>query len=188
MHKSVNSIILINQLSFHSKQTAQNLMILAGSTFNNRGGVKIGVAKIIMHENYDDETQDNDIALIQLSTPLRFSSSIQPIALPNDNQIVPDNSYCLVSGWGDRGKLIKGSTILQAVQVPIVNFDKCNKTYEADDGLTPRMMCAGFDQGGKDACQYVNQSNNPMCINRYFVLKMFNFFYFSYSFPLEPFF
>lgn len=131
--------------------------MLAGTSYNNRGGVKISVQQIVVHENYDRESQDFDIALIHLSFPLRFNSSIQPIALPNVNQTIPDRSLCLVSGWGDRGKFSLKELFrpaqLRAAEVPIVNPTECFQDYLVMGGTTDRMICAGFKQGGTDACQ-----------------------------------
>lgn len=42
------------------------------------------------------------------------------------------------------------------VTVPIANHDKCKALYGEDmnggDRITESMFCAGFDEGGKDAC------------------------------------
>lgn len=39
-------------------------------------------------------------------------------------------------------------------EVPLVNQQRCVEAYESFGGITPRMICAGFEkQGGKDACQ-----------------------------------
>lgn len=40
--------------------------------------------------------------------------------------------------------------ILRAVNLPIVNQDYCNSQYGGR--ITPQMICAGFQEGGKDTC------------------------------------
>lgn len=47
----------------------------------------------------DTWTISNDISLIELSSPLTFSASIQPIALPSAGQNF-DNVVCTITGWG----------------------------------------------------------------------------------------
>ena len=42
------------------------------------------------------------------------------------------------------------------VSVPIVSKNKCQRSYTIHDS----MVCAGLDQGGKDACQ--GDSGGPM--------------------------
>jgi len=45
-----------------------------------------------------------------------------------------------------------GSTtrLLQKLDVPVLSSESCSKMMEFD--LTDRMLCAGFQQGVKDAC------------------------------------
>lgn len=47
---------------------------------------------------------------------------------------------------------------LRAVTVPIVSQSYCRKQYGRV--LTPRMICAGYRQGGKDSCQ--GDSGGPL--------------------------
>lgn len=39
------------------------------------------------------------------------------------------------------------------VSVPIISNTECNSTAEYNGDITPRMICAGLKQGGKDSCQ-----------------------------------
>lgn len=51
---------------------------------------------------------------------------------------------------------------LRAAVVPIANQDYCNKQYKGK--ITPRMICAGYEEGGKDSCQ--GDSGGPLiCSN-----------------------
>ncbi|XP_031638237.1 trypsin-1-like [Contarinia nasturtii] len=146
----------------------QNLKILVGTSFNNRGGEKINALKIIRHQNYSRESLDYDIAVIELADRLKLSNSIQAIALPKANESFADNSMCLVSGWGDTqlpSAFRFQRNALRAVEVPIVNQEKCNNDYKMLGGITPRMMCAGYDFGGFDAC--AGDSGGPLaCIGQ----------------------
>lgn len=40
---------------------------------------------------------------------------------------------------------------MQAVRVPIVNTHTCNVAY--NNTILNGMICAGYEEGGKDACQ-----------------------------------
>lgn len=43
---------------------------------------------------------------------------------------------------------------LQCADVPIVDEQECERSYPGM--LTPRMLCAGHKEGGKDACSVRN--------------------------------
>ena len=45
-----------------------------------------------------------------------------------------------------------GSDDLMKVEVPIIPWDTCSKTLNDGFNLT-NQICAGLDEGGKDACQ-----------------------------------
>ncbi|XP_069744949.1 transmembrane protease serine 2-like isoform X2 [Narcine bancroftii] len=118
------------------------------------------VEKMIIHEMFDSETKDFDIALLKLLTPFKFSDVISPICLPNYGQAFPSGSASWVSGWGDSREGGMISEVLQKVLLPLVDTEDCEKLYIRD--ITARMICAGFSQGGFDACQ--GDSGGPLSI------------------------
>lgn len=114
-----------------------------------------------MHPDYDRSSQDYDVAVIELKTRLVFSTRVQPIPLPDENDTIPDGSMCLVTGWGETNRfMFFGRHRLRGVEVPIVNQQICDSDYESVGGITPRMLCAGFRNGGKDSCQ--GDSGGPL--------------------------
>ena len=44
---------------------------------------------IATHEDYNDKTYENDIALLVLGQEVHFDNFTQPIRIPNETQIVP---------------------------------------------------------------------------------------------------
>lgn len=42
---------------------------------------------------------------------------------------------------------------LREAEVKLIDYKICNSDKVYEGYLTPRMMCAGYLQGGKDACQ-----------------------------------
>ena len=63
-------------------------------------GVLRRVKKIITHPNYNDFTFDYDISLLELTEPLEFTNTIQPICLPSSSHVFPAGMSCWVTGWG----------------------------------------------------------------------------------------
>jgi hypothetical protein len=58
------------------------------------------VGKIILHENYKRETNENDIALAQLTTRVEFSSIVQRVCLPDSSMRLPPKTSVFVTGFG----------------------------------------------------------------------------------------
>ncbi|KAM7382735.1 hypothetical protein PAMP_002452 [Pampus punctatissimus] len=116
------------------------------------------VKRIIGHPNYNHLTTDYDIALLELTEPLEFTSTIQPICLPSSSHIFPAGMSCWVTGWGQLREGGQQSQILQKALVKIINDTVCNNVM---NGLvTSRMMCSGFLSGGIDACK--GDSGGPL--------------------------
>lgn len=128
------------------------LSIRAGSTLRNQGGTVVNVAAIHQNPDFDWSYIDYDISILELAEELEFSSSIGPISLPEVNQIVEAGTNSTVTGWGTTTEGGSLPSILQVVQVPIVSLEECRAAYGQAD-VTDRMVCAGYTEGGKDACQ-----------------------------------
>ena len=45
------------------------------------------------------------------------------------------------------------ANVLQKLDVPIISTSICNSKEWYNGELTKKMICAGYEQGGKDACQ-----------------------------------
>ena len=58
-----------------------------------------------------------------------------------------------------------GATILQEVEVPMITTEKCQSLYP-DSNVTDDMLCAAFDEGGKDACQGDSGGPYYKCIEK----------------------
>lgn len=142
--------------SFSNRIPAQ-ITFRIGSELYGSGGSVVKVQRIVVHEDYDSRTIDFDYSLLQLSQPLNFSDQIKPIALPSVDDEVADGTFCLISGWGNTQNSSESRTKLRGAEVPIVNQEKCVEAYRSTNTVTPRMICAGFEQGGKDCEQIIHE-------------------------------
>jgi len=122
----------------------------------------IAVSKVILHEDYDSWTIENDICLLELEGQADFSSSvIGSISLPSSMEEYPAGTDCTVSGWGTTSEGGSLGKVLMKVTVPVVSDDDCRDAYGVSE-IADSMICAGLDQGGKDSCQ--GDSGGPfMC-------------------------
>ncbi|KAB5553821.1 hypothetical protein PHYPO_G00043120 [Pangasianodon hypophthalmus] len=125
---------------------------------------KTGTSSIINHQEYNSETNDNDIALVQLSSSVNFTNYVMPVCLAASNSSFPGGTNVWVTGWGKIASSVNlpSPKTLQEVQVPIVSNSDCAKAY-GSGSITDNMMCAGLTQGGKDSCQ--GDSGGPLVVN-----------------------
>uniref|UniRef100_A0A8C2Z6M4 Peptidase S1 domain-containing protein n=1 Tax=Cyclopterus lumpus TaxID=8103 RepID=A0A8C2Z6M4_CYCLU len=110
------------------------------------------VQRIHLHQYYDDESHDYDLALLKLERP----AAARPACLPPPTHQLEPGLLCWVTGWGST--LSYASNVLQKVDVRLVSEEACVRTY--GHLVTPRMLCAGYRSGDKDACQ--GDSGGPL--------------------------
>uniref|UniRef100_A0A3Q1IJ66 pancreatic elastase II n=2 Tax=Anabas testudineus TaxID=64144 RepID=A0A3Q1IJ66_ANATE len=112
---------------------------------NEAGSIAISPEKIIVHENWDSYNIRNDIALIKLSTPVKFTDAIMAACLPKSGEILPNNAPSYVTGWG---RLWTGgplADILQQALLPVVDYATCTRSDWWGNLVTNNMVCAGGD-------------------------------------------
>ncbi|GBL87534.1 Trypsin-1 [Araneus ventricosus] len=115
------------------------------------------IQMIIIKQGFDDHTFINDIALIQLTEPVR--SLAEPIKLPD---FAPDlNISATVIGWGATAAEGKQSNDLLKAEVALISLDDCLDFYRE---IAETSMCAGYAEGGRDACQ--GDSGGPLIQTR----------------------
>ncbi|CAG9823853.1 unnamed protein product [Phaedon cochleariae] len=122
-------------------------------------------AVIIANENYDKSTLENDIALMKLSSPVRFNRYVRPICLPSEATAGRNfmegpspGTICTTVGWGATIEHGSDPDHMREVEVPITKQCKHPDDKGGDE------ICAGLSEGGKDACQ--GDSGGPlMCRN-----------------------
>lgn len=126
-------------------------------------GRRVNVEKVIAHEGYSGSTLDNDVALLKLSSPV---TDIEPIKLADTTATDAAGKTATVIGWGTLKESGSRSPILMEVDVPIVSNEACDaaiKDINPNYGISDAMLCAGLDEGGKDACQ--GDSGGPFFVD-----------------------
>lgn len=132
-----------------------SIKMLAGTTDLKSGGQIREVEQIIIHSDWDDRTNENDIALIKASIPFKFGKStirsVKYAASQNAHETyAPDGGILKVAGWGYiKEGAGRTERLLRKVKVPVVQRTACNDSYGG--GIEDGMFCAGI--GGKDSCQ-----------------------------------
>ncbi|KAL2086460.1 hypothetical protein ACEWY4_017519 [Coilia grayii] len=142
------------------------------------------VSRIVPHPNYNIFAKDNDIALLQLSTPVSFSDHIRPVCLAASGSVFLNGTNSWVTGFGNtaEGGSLPSPGALQEVQVPVIENTQCNTLY--DGGITDNMICAGVLAGGTDSCQ--GDPGSPVVRTHDSVWVQFGVFSFGCDQPRRP--
>jgi len=118
----------------------------------------IQVKRVIPHPQYNESSTDYDFALLELAQDSKY----EPISLNTAEIEIPMTGspiMATVAGWGvTKENSYSLPDLLQKVDVPLVSHTVCNKDYRGS--ITDRMICAGYEQGGKDSCQ--GDSGGPL--------------------------
>nr|XP_033333561.1 trypsin alpha-3-like isoform X2 [Megalopta genalis] len=145
----------------HCVGSAPSRYSLRAGNNNKDKGTRHSVKNIIRHPNYNSNTVDYDIALIEVNEPFVFGSTVKPVQLataePASGKVVT------ITGWGALREGGSTSPLLQQVSVPVVTRQQCKDAYSRMNDITVRMICAGVTQGGKDSCQ--GDSGGPLTSN-----------------------
>ncbi|GFR25597.1 clotting factor B [Trichonephila clavata] len=150
---------------FVGKSLNPNLYsVQVGEILLNESNPRYEVQEIKMHENYRPRYYYYDIAIIRLSRPL--PEDVIPACLPGEDMALEGDNVTVL-GWGDLSFGGPSSNELQEVQgIPVIGNKACNSKYKKISGpqfprgITEDFICAGLEEGGKDACQ--GDSGGPL--------------------------
>lgn len=151
-------------------QTASRLKVRVGSSFKAKDGELVQVEEVTVHPKYNPKTVDYDFALLKLSKSLEFGENVNAVKLPKKNDRPEAGTLCTVSGWGNTQKPNESTDKLRATVVPVVAQEECQAAYNDFYGVTDRMVCAGYKNGGKDSCKDIFWKRSWIWINYEFFL------------------
>ncbi|XP_054553598.1 chymotrypsinogen B-like [Talpa occidentalis] len=117
------------------------------------------IAQVFDHPNFNVTTASNDIALVKLATPARFSSVVSPVCLPSAQDNFTAGSLCVTTGWGRTHYQGAGPMKLHQATMPLLSNAECMRSWGSD--IIDSMVCAAGnritvckgDSGGPLVCQ-----------------------------------
>ena len=137
------------------------------------------VSRIYRHPKH--EKFENDLAILQLETPITFSEYVKPICLPKKgnpflnvkkeeiwNQFLgasyDDGQIAKTLGWGKlHAKNDTDPRELQQINIMTWTAKHCRKSSSYPKGaIKDYMICAGMPDGSKDSCQ--GDSGGPLMV------------------------
>jgi len=133
------------------------------------GSQPIVIDTIVRHPLYDDQTLENDVAMLHLASPATLSATaaVMDLVAPTDRSRWEAGDAARLAGWGQINSPPATPIFvdpLQQANVPIVADASCSSGASYGSLFAPAVMiCAGlFDTGGVDACS--GDSGGPLVV------------------------
>uniref|UniRef100_A0A8C9YFA9 Plasminogen activator n=1 Tax=Sander lucioperca TaxID=283035 RepID=A0A8C9YFA9_SANLU len=163
---------------FEDNDKAEKLEVILGRTFRKQNSTSeqiFKVEKYWIHEKFDNETFDNDIALLKLKTDIGIcavnSPEVLPACLPERGLVLPDWTECEISGYGKDSEFsAEYSERVKRGYVRLWPKERCVPDVLSGRTVTSNMLCAGDTRGLDDACKgdsggpLVCRNNNKMTL------------------------
>uniref|UniRef100_H2ZBH0 Uncharacterized protein n=1 Tax=Ciona savignyi TaxID=51511 RepID=H2ZBH0_CIOSA len=151
------------------------------------------VKNVTRHPNYNIRLKDSDVALLELSEPVKMSDAVHPICLPDtklDFERLRAGSSGVIAGWGKSYFLNRTSYVLRKGMASVVSNQDCIAAYRERSRsqkmfldprleITENMFCAGAEFGSSSStCQ--GDSGGPFMVmdpatNHYYVNGVVSF-------------
>ncbi|XP_070509422.1 venom protease-like [Chironomus tepperi] len=116
-----------------------------------------GVEEIIVHPNFIQRSNNNDIALVKLNATVNFTEFLYPACLPTSQ---PQNAKAVVSGFGKTGRFDATSEELMKVIVDKFDHRDCQNTFRTVKIQRNSMLCYGNKTHRADSCK--GDSGGPL--------------------------
>ncbi|MFF0161040.1 serine protease [Streptomyces sp. NPDC005263] len=140
----------------------RDLKVIAGRTdLLSDQGQEIPVRDTWVNPDHDSATNSGDFAVLTLAEPLPQDSVIA--MAPTGDPAYEPGTEAAVYGWGDITGGGDYAHTLRAARVRVLPDAQCERAYPGNaDGtyLADTMLCAGQEEGGRDACQ--GDSGGPL--------------------------
>ncbi|XP_052279790.1 atrial natriuretic peptide-converting enzyme-like [Dreissena polymorpha] len=145
--------------------------VLAGTTSRERLSKqpfqRVRVEKIYLNPSMrrlENGQIDWDMALLKLSSAVKFGDFVQPICLPEISAPVPTNLQCFLAGWGYINTKSVMVTDLREAKMRLYNDDFCSKNINQQSlethVNTNSTLCSGYTHGQISGCQ--GDSGSPL--------------------------
>lgn len=136
-----------------------------GSINRVQGGISQTTTRIVNHANYNQNTLNNDVAVLHIPSALNPTGAIQVIRLPTSGQAGStfEGATTTVSGWG--GIVTNGAVqnLLRWVNTRIIPNSQCSGIYGTATVVGHVVCTLGLSENNQGVCG--GDSGGPLILN-----------------------
>ena len=148
------------------------ITVMRGSLSLSSGGQRRSVKRFVIHDGYAPDASRgvsaHDIALVQLADRfmVMHRETVQLQSPQLERAFGSPGACSMVTGWVHTDDELTNRQPLpdrmQGVDLPVVDNRTCAAAMSDLGEVTDEMVCAGYEQGGLDACQ--GFSGSPLVV------------------------
>ncbi|XP_021141183.1 serine protease 55 isoform X1 [Columba livia] len=165
----ISALWILTAAHCFAEEVPPDLTIVVGGTDLSLPLEEHKPDSLILHENFDSVSMQNDIALILLSSPVEFTNEKMPICLPFIYDI-NTWQHCWATGWGTTSSevAVPASQLLQKARMKLISREQC---LERMPELGENVVCAELEKGEQSSCQV--DSGGPLVCSYWNTMKWF---------------
>lgn len=133
--------ILTTGHCLYGKTSDDVVSVLVGTNELNNGGTSYPCGSIIIHDAFNAETNENDIAIVKVKGIISFNDEVQLILLAKVYITSLANLPVVLSGWGATRENGPISNELRYVERRTISRDNCSAQYDNEIVISPQQMC-----------------------------------------------
>ncbi|KAM9846090.1 ovochymase-1 [Aulostomus maculatus] len=109
--------------------------------------IRFSPSQTVLVDEVVNPPQDNsfpptsDLSLLRLSVPARFSATVSPVCLPDEDEELDNTWSCVTAGWGVVAASDVNPNRLHHAQLELVNHSSCQQKW-GQDLISDSHMCA----------------------------------------------
>ncbi|WP_199439061.1 serine protease [Umezawaea beigongshangensis] len=141
-----------------ARPLARMRVVVGRTDLRGDSGESVPVSAVRVHPGFREAISGDDVAVLVLARPV--AARPVPLVEEGDTASYAPGTPASVLGWGRTAEGTPPSPVLREVVVPVLGDDECRaeiSSYRADG-----MTCAGYPEGGRDACE--GDSGGPLVV------------------------